>query len=165
MFKQYTTNEDLAQLLQVKSSRPWRPNHSVIRLQDLKPPEIPECLYQDPTIVKEPPPAKVKKGNEWLKSKFKEFESRIPGLSWENFSQSLIQLLLSGHSNERLQNELAELLGFEAFELILEVLQDREQIVEDFVGDKQNSDVTEIPADTWMEVQDVIKTYELWVLL
>lgn len=170
MFRKCTTGEDLGQLLEKRErGREWRPSRTVVRLQDLKPPEIPECLLRDPGIVNEVAngvtvaPAKTKKGEQWLKSKFSEFEARIPGLSWNNFSESLIQLLLSGQSNERLQNELAELLGFDAFELILEVLQDREQIIKDFIGDQKQSVVA--PKSVDVKEERVIKTYAVMFLV
>ena len=43
---------------------------------------------------------------------------------------NLVELLKSGKSNEELQNELFDFLGFDKFEFIMEILQNRKDIID-----------------------------------
>ncbi|XP_063225665.1 activating signal cointegrator 1 complex subunit 3 [Bacillus rossius redtenbacheri] len=70
-------------------------------------------------------------GRAWLETELTKFYSthNPVGLSVEEFLDSIITLLKSGRSNNELQNELFDLLGFNMFELIQILLEHRNDIV------------------------------------
>lgn len=60
---------------------------------------------------------------------FNKFKNNLPGFILEEFTDSIMQKLSSDKSSIELQNELFEMLGFDAFELISELLDHREAII------------------------------------
>lgn len=68
----------------------------------------------------------------WLRNDYEQYQNFLSGLSWEEFSKSLHQILSSEKSNDELQNELIEMLGFDLFELIIEILNKRRSILDSF---------------------------------
>lgn len=71
----------------------------------------------------------VKKDEHYLKLQYEQFKDILLGLSYDEFSKSILQMLQTGKSNDALQNELFEMLGFNAFELISVLLDNRKSIV------------------------------------
>nr|CAD7572321.1 unnamed protein product [Timema californicum] len=70
-------------------------------------------------------------GRSWLEKEVKKYyEVKNPsGLSIEEFLETVVTMLRSGRTNDELQNELFDLLGFDRFELIQMLLQHRTDIV------------------------------------
>lgn len=66
----------------------------------------------------------------WLERGYDKYKGILPGFSEEEFCKSMFQILASNRSDNELQNELFEMLGFDAFELISEMLDNRKIIVE-----------------------------------
>lgn len=66
----------------------------------------------------------------WLEDGYDKYNCILPGFSHEEFCKSMFQILASNRSDNELQNELFEMLGFDAFELISEMLENRKSIVE-----------------------------------
>lgn len=75
----------------------------------------------------------------YLPLQYSKFHDKLPGFSCEEFCKSMMQILSSGRSDNELQNELFEMLGFEAFELISELLDNRKRIVENVAGKQSNT--------------------------
>ncbi|XP_075226483.1 activating signal cointegrator 1 complex subunit obelus isoform X4 [Lycorma delicatula] len=77
------------------------------------------------------PVSKRSFGRPWLVKELQKcYGSQTPaGLSVEEFCETVMTLLKSGRSNDELQNEMFELLGFDRFELIQLLLQHRNDIV------------------------------------
>lgn len=66
----------------------------------------------------------------WLESKVSELYDGSMGISSADILQSIITLLNSPRSNDDIQNDLFELLGFDKFEFIEEILQHRKEITD-----------------------------------
>lgn len=66
-------------------------------------------------------------GSFWLEKELKKFSSSAPA---DAMCHTILNLLKSGRSNDDLQNELFDLLGFDRIELIEELLQHRSEITE-----------------------------------
>nr|CAD7458407.1 unnamed protein product [Timema tahoe] len=77
------------------------------------------------------PPKEEPHGRSWLEKEVKKYyEVKNPsGLSIEEFLETVVTMLRSGRTNDELQNELFDLLGFDRFELIQMLLQHRTDIV------------------------------------
>lgn len=71
----------------------------------------------------------VKKNENYLKLQYDQFKDTLSDLSYDEFSKSIIQMFQSSKSNDELQNELFEMLGFNAFELISVLLDNRKSII------------------------------------
>ncbi|KAL4717222.1 hypothetical protein ACJJTC_017109 [Scirpophaga incertulas] len=96
-------------------------------------------------------PAKVTKTNEvskysktWLETKVKEQYSNS-SISSADILQSIITFLNSPRSNDEMQNDLFELLGFDKFEFIQEVLEHRQHILDSLNAPEQPS-ISELAA-------------------
>lgn len=74
-----------------------------------------------------------------MKEQYTKHKLLIPGLTWEDFASSLVQILSSSKSDDELQNELIEMLGFDLFEFIAEILSKRQLILEAFRNEKTGS--------------------------
>lgn len=72
--------------------------------------------------------------NSYLPMQYTKYHDKLPGLSCEEFCKSLMQILSSNRSDNELQNELFEMLGFEVFELISELLDNRRKIVDNVIS-------------------------------
>ena len=70
----------------------------------------------------------------WLELNYDKYGDILSGFSGAEFCDSMYQILASTKTNNELQNELFELLGFEAFELISEMLDNRRTIVDCGLG-------------------------------
>lgn len=67
----------------------------------------------------------------WLKSKCQECVRRgMAGMTWQDLSSAIFELLSSTGNNTAIQNDLAELLGFSQLELIQDLLTHRQEVVE-----------------------------------
>ncbi|XP_067947327.1 activating signal cointegrator 1 complex subunit 3-like [Watersipora subatra] len=87
-----------------------------------------DISYQPRQQVPQPKPSKMAAG--WLRS---QLESRIPsssGLSIGELCAKIFDILSSVNGDDFIQNELFDLLGFEHFELIQELLTKRRDIVD-----------------------------------
>ncbi|XP_041983109.1 activating signal cointegrator 1 complex subunit 3 isoform X1 [Aricia agestis] len=80
----------------------------------------------------------------WLETKVREEYKNSSGLSAVDILQSLITLLNSSRSNNEIQNDMFELLGFDKFEFIQEVLQNREDITYSLKGPPPQPTVAEL---------------------
>ncbi|XP_022899943.2 activating signal cointegrator 1 complex subunit 3-like [Onthophagus taurus] len=65
----------------------------------------------------------------WLEMAHEKYESILPGFSKEDFCKSMFHILASQRSDNELQNELFEMLGFDAFGLISDMLSNRNKII------------------------------------
>ncbi|XP_021913277.1 activating signal cointegrator 1 complex subunit 3 isoform X2 [Zootermopsis nevadensis] len=70
-------------------------------------------------------------GKSWLEKEVRKYyQANNPaGLSPDEFADTIVNMLKSGRSNDELQNELFDLLGFDRFELIQSILQHRNDII------------------------------------
>lgn len=68
-------------------------------------------------------------GKTWLETKVKEQYENAAGISSADILQSIITLLNSPRTNDEMQNDLFELLGFDKFEFILDILEHRQDII------------------------------------
>lgn len=57
---------------------------------------------------------------------YAKFSSNLPDISFEEFCDTLLQILSSPRSNNELQNELFDMLGFDSFQFITTLLNNRE---------------------------------------
>ncbi|CAG9112769.1 unnamed protein product [Plutella xylostella] len=78
-------------------------------------------------IVKKVPESKYNKT--WLETKMKELYEGNPDISSADILQSVITLLNASRNNEEIQNDMFELLGFDKFEFIQELLQNRQNVL------------------------------------
>nr|XP_026497272.1 activating signal cointegrator 1 complex subunit 3 isoform X1 [Vanessa tameamea]XP_026497273.1 activating signal cointegrator 1 complex subunit 3 isoform X1 [Vanessa tameamea]XP_026497274.1 activating signal cointegrator 1 complex subunit 3 isoform X2 [Vanessa tameamea] len=69
-------------------------------------------------------------GKGWLETKVRELYDGSMGISSADILQSIITFLNSPRSNDEIQNDLFELLGFDKFEFIEEILQHRKEITD-----------------------------------
>ncbi|KAK9744289.1 N-terminal helicase PWI domain [Popillia japonica] len=112
-------------------------------LLSLKQDAVPDYFYMEvEKIEKEEPKSsdhafsmtykeEIKNTSEnWLEQGYDKYKHILPGFSKEEFCKSMFQILASNRSNNELQNELFEMLGFDAFELISEMLDNRKSIVD-----------------------------------
>ncbi|KAJ8709095.1 hypothetical protein PYW07_008921 [Mythimna separata] len=84
-------------------------------------------------------------GKTWLETKVKE-QYENTGISSTDILQSIITLLNSPRSNDEMQNDLFELLGFDKFEFILEILEHRTDIINSLKAPPQGPTLSEIQA-------------------
>ncbi|KAJ0172310.1 hypothetical protein K1T71_012283 [Dendrolimus kikuchii] len=75
------------------------------------------------------PVLESKFGKSWLETKVKDLYDDTSGISSADILQSVITFLNSPRTNDELQNDLFELLGFDKFEFILEILEHRQDII------------------------------------
>lgn len=68
-------------------------------------------------------------GKTWLETKVKELYEHTSGISSGDILQSVISFLNSTKTNDEMQNDLFELLGFDKFEFIQEILEHRQEII------------------------------------
>lgn len=68
-------------------------------------------------------------GKTWLENKVTELYKDTPDISSADIMQSIITLLNSPMTNDDMQNDLFELLGFDKFEFIQELLGHRQDVV------------------------------------
>uniref|UniRef100_A0A2Z5TZE8 U5 small nuclear ribonucleoprotein 200 kDa helicase n=1 Tax=Reticulitermes speratus TaxID=60591 RepID=A0A2Z5TZE8_9NEOP len=70
-------------------------------------------------------------GKSWLEKELQKYYegSNPPGLSSDEFAETVVTMLNSGRSNDELQNELFDLLGFDRFQLIQSLLEHRSDII------------------------------------
>ncbi|CAF4841730.1 unnamed protein product [Pieris macdunnoughi] len=76
------------------------------------------------------PRQEPKFGKVWLETKVRELYESSGGMTSADVLQSIITLLNSPRSNDEMQNDLFELLGFDKFEFIQEILEHRQDITE-----------------------------------
>ncbi|TVY15045.1 putative helicase [Lachnellula arida] len=67
-------------------------------------------------------------GPQWLKSKCLMFASRKEGLSGEDLQEQLMALLASDSVEEELQSTLTDIIGFDDFDFIIELISHRKEI-------------------------------------
>jgi hypothetical protein len=72
---------------------------------------------------------KLQYSKTWLETKVKEHYVNS-SISSADILQSVITLLNSPRSNEEMQNDFFELLGFDKFEFIQEMLEHRQEIID-----------------------------------
>ncbi|XP_047508654.1 activating signal cointegrator 1 complex subunit 3 [Pieris napi] len=76
------------------------------------------------------PRQEPKFGKVWLETKVRELYESSGGMTSADVLQSIITLLNSPRSNDEMQNDLFELLGFDKFEFIQEILEHRQDITD-----------------------------------
>ncbi|KAF5297298.1 hypothetical protein FQA39_LY12137 [Lamprigera yunnana] len=64
----------------------------------------------------------------WLKDRYNQYKNLMPGLTCEEFLNSIQQLLSSKKTDNELQNDLIEMLGFDLFELVADLLRHRNEL-------------------------------------
>lgn len=69
-------------------------------------------------------------GKTWLETKVKSQCADTMGISSADILQSIITFLNSSRTNDDMQNDLFELLGFDKFEFIQELLEHRQDIID-----------------------------------
>lgn len=71
-------------------------------------------------------------GKSWLEREVQKYyqANNSPGLSANEYVETIVTMLKSGRSDDELQNELFDLLGFDRFELIQSLLEHRREIVD-----------------------------------
>ncbi|XP_060805871.1 activating signal cointegrator 1 complex subunit 3 [Amyelois transitella] len=95
-------------------------------------------------IGKTTPSSKFTKS--WLEIKIKELYSDDSGMSSADILQSIITFLNSPRSNDELQNDLFDLLGFDKFEFIQEMLVHRQEITESLKAPPPQPTIAELAA-------------------
>uniref|UniRef100_A0A1B6L435 U5 small nuclear ribonucleoprotein 200 kDa helicase n=1 Tax=Graphocephala atropunctata TaxID=36148 RepID=A0A1B6L435_9HEMI len=117
--------------IEVKFSLRWEPP-DLSYLHDLTPST--DCVdsfsmaYQEQASTK--PSPKPTYGRGWLTEQIKAcFRTSSSVMATDDVCDSVVALLTSQRSNDDLQNELFDLLGFDHFELIKRLLEHREEIV------------------------------------
>lgn len=85
-------------------------------------------------------------GKTWLETKVKALYENELGMSSADILQSMITFLNSPRSNDELQNDLFELLGFDKFEFIQETLEHRRDIINSLKPPTPQPSITEIAA-------------------
>ncbi|XP_071112657.1 activating signal cointegrator 1 complex subunit 3-like [Haliotis cracherodii] len=74
------------------------------------------------------------------------------GLSLEDLSTTIFEVLCSTKTDEELQNELFELLGFDRFELIQSLLSNRSRLMKTLVADTNRAAIAQVQAQRKKEV-------------
>ncbi|CAG4955228.1 unnamed protein product [Parnassius apollo] len=92
------------------------------------------------------PPLEYKFGKTWLETRVKELYENSSGMSSADILQSVITLLNSSRSNDEMQNDLFELLGFDKFEFIQEILEHRQEIIDSLKAPPPQPTISEIAA-------------------
>ncbi|XP_046669965.1 activating signal cointegrator 1 complex subunit 3-like [Homalodisca vitripennis] len=86
--------------------------------------------YQEQVSIKPSPKPNLQYGRAWLMDQIKScFRTTSSVMATDIVCESVVALLTTQRSNDELQNELFDLLGFDHFELIERVLEHREDIV------------------------------------
>ncbi|CAH2095219.1 unnamed protein product [Euphydryas editha] len=83
-------------------------------------------------------------GKVWLETKVSELYDGSMGISSADILQSIITLLNSPRSNDEIQNDLFELLGFDKFEFIEEILQHRKEVTDSLKAPPPQPSIAEI---------------------
>ncbi|XP_073959709.1 activating signal cointegrator 1 complex subunit obelus [Choristoneura fumiferana] len=94
--------------------------------------------------VKSAPVSKY--GKTWLENKVTELYKDTPDISSADIMQSIITLLNSPMTNDDMQNDLFELLGFDKFEFIQELLGHRQDVVNSLKAPPPQPSLAEIAA-------------------
>lgn len=92
------------------------------------------------------PVLESKYGKTWLETKVKEQYENAAGISSADILQSIITLLNSPRTNDEMQNDLFELLGFDKFEFILDILEHRQDIINSLKAPPAGPTLSEIAA-------------------
>ncbi|XP_038207200.1 activating signal cointegrator 1 complex subunit 3 [Zerene cesonia] len=85
-------------------------------------------------------------GKVWLETKVGELYENSAGMSSADILQSIITFLNSPRTNDEMQNDLFELLGFDKFEFIQEILEHRQDITDSLRAPPQQPSIAEIAA-------------------
>ncbi|KPJ05335.1 Activating signal cointegrator 1 complex subunit 3 [Papilio xuthus] len=94
----------------------------------------------------EKPLSVSKFGKSWLETKVQGLYDNDGGMSSADILQSIITLLNSPRSNDDMQNDLFELLGFDKFEFIQEILEHRQEIIDSLKAPPVQPTISEIAA-------------------
>ncbi|CAH2054677.1 unnamed protein product, partial [Iphiclides podalirius] len=92
------------------------------------------------------PQLESKFGKTWLETKVQGLYNNEGGMSSADILQSIITLLNSPTSNDEMQNDLFELLGFDKFEFIQEILEHRREIIDSLKAPPPQPTISEIAA-------------------
>ncbi|GFO03568.1 activating signal cointegrator 1 complex subunit 3-like [Plakobranchus ocellatus] len=87
-------------------------------------------------------------GSEWMKeliSKYFEGNDTALSLGLTELSTTIYDVLSSQRSDNELQNEMFELLGFERFELIQQLLEKRDQIIKSWTAESTRALMRQMP--------------------
>ncbi|XP_053615369.1 activating signal cointegrator 1 complex subunit 3 [Plodia interpunctella] len=95
-------------------------------------------------VAKPEPVSKFTKS--WLEVKIKELYNDSSGMSGTDALQSIITFLNSPRSNDELQNDLFDLLGFDKFEFIQEMLVHRQEITDSLKAPPPQPTIAELAA-------------------
>lgn len=68
-------------------------------------------------------------GPEWLQQSCVDFASRRPGISAQDFKEQISALLTSDDSDEDLQSQLTDMIGFDDLDLVIDLISHRRTIV------------------------------------
>ncbi|KAL4233009.1 activating signal cointegrator 1 complex subunit [Mactra antiquata] len=77
--------------------------------------------------------------SEWLQKEVAKYYGLDMGMRLEDFSSTIFDVLSSPKSDSELQNDLFELLGFERFELIQSLLENREKLLQAATNDPNDT--------------------------
>lgn len=93
-------------------------------------------------IKEDKKPSPKKFGRSWLMNEVKSFETSQGGVSTGDLCDTIFQLLTSERSNDDLQNEMFDLLGFDRFQLIQIILDHRKDIIANSVAEEKKNNAT-----------------------
>lgn len=83
-----------------------------------------------PQLSRKTASKQAKCGLSWLEDQIKKYDGKVvSGFSTQELCDTILMMLKSTRSNEELQNELFDLLGFDSFELIEALLQHRNNVL------------------------------------
>ncbi|XP_070568490.1 activating signal cointegrator 1 complex subunit 3-like [Ptychodera flava] len=84
----------------------------------------------------------------WLLEEVRKYYSSDLDMSVENWCESIFDILSSAKSNDELQNDLFELLGFDRFELMQKLLDNRQKIISAAINGVPRSAVRQVKKST-----------------
>lgn len=91
--------------------------------------DAPKEKLDDPAILQQSPPITKKYNKDWLETALQHsMRGDSSNLSPGELSLTVCQLLKTSKSNDEIQNELFDLLGFERVQLIMDILKYRDEI-------------------------------------
>ncbi|KAK4887058.1 hypothetical protein RN001_003329 [Aquatica leii] len=116
LFKSACSEEHSSELLPIKEYT--IPSHFYDSIKKRKAKPNLNTLRNGKELVK-------KDSSTWLKECYTQYKDLMPGLTCEEFLNSVQQLLASKKTDDELQNDLIEMLGFDLFELVADLLHHR----------------------------------------
>lgn len=124
-----------------------RMRESLAKAKNIARIERPRSITIDDDVLVIPETSAPVGGREWLHDELhKHTLVHATSLSFEDLYNTVLSLLVSDAGPEEIQSQLADVLGFEAFDLIIELIQRRSEIKHDdqngIVSEKSHSQVS-----------------------